>query len=155
VTIGVDNRSRINNITNERNNAARLHVWYMPHPNPAETLRLFEFDSDKHYEFLRSTSTPFPTLGAASDIRLINLNLSAKFLAPLTDHRFPEFMKHRPGGLLALETKDSLKTKCADTKLLVRDVPCGSKPYSEWRSRFIEDRSCRDRCPTTARLAHP
>ncbi len=127
----------------------------MTHPDPTESFRFMKLDGNNHDELLFRPSTSFTSFAGTSDICFINLYFSNQFCAIWSDHRLSEFMQHCPRCLLTAQSQYTLKTKCADSQLLVSDVPGSGKPQLEWRSCFIQNHSRSNRCSAITPRAFP
>ena len=72
-------------------------------------------------------------------IGFIDLNLPMKQLSVRANHCTTQSVQHGPRCLIAAQTKNTLQSQCADTMLLVGDVPNGGKPDAKLCARFIKN----------------
>lgn len=72
-------------------------------------------------------------------ISFIDLHLPMQQFSVWANHCTAQSVQHGPRGLIAAQTKNTLQSQCADTMLLVGDVPNGGEPYAKLGTRFIEN----------------
>src|SRR5260370_8261666 len=64
-------------------------------------------------------------------------------------------MQHRPSGLVAAKTQNTLQAQSADAVLLARDLPHGSEPDRQRQMAVLKDGARRDRHLIAALVASP
>ena len=83
-------------------------------------------------------------------IGFIDLNLPVEQFSVRANHCTTQSMQHGPRGLVTAQTKNTLQSQCADTLLLVGDVPNGGKPDAKLGARLIENGARCYRCLMSA-----
>ena len=72
-------------------------------------------------------------------IGFIDFHLPMEQFSVRTNHCSTQSVQHGPRCLIAAQTKNTLQSQCADTLLLVGDVPNGGEPDAKLGARFIEN----------------
>ena len=88
----------------------------------------------------------------ATNVGLIDLQTSAKPIPTWPNHRPAQFVEPRPGSQVAAQTQRPLHSYRADSILLTRHIPHGSKPQAQRLARVLKNRPRCDRglMPTAA-----
>lgn len=142
--IGTDNSIFGRDITDKLIELNARSIWDMTHPYPAESFRLLNLNSYYNDRFARTTPS-FTTLFDSTNKGLINLYRSRQLTSLTTNHRYPISLEHRPCRTIA-DAERSLECLSRNTAFRSRKMPCSFKPSCQRRTRFVHDRTCRNRC---------
>lgn len=148
-TIGVDGRSGLDGLADERREARRRDVGNVLDADPPEALRFAHLHGDGHNGLLVRLASMSPFFLAAH-VALVDLHDSRQAIAARPNHRTAELVEPRPGGLIAVNTEHPLEGQGVGSVLVAGDLPGGDEPQLERLTGSLEDRSGRDVCSAPA-----
>lgn len=129
--VGNDCRILLNVVAYKWNQTVSAHVGNALHPNSSKSLRVMNFKSDHHDSFLSGASPPPAALFLTSDERFVNFDIPVERTSARSNHRPTYFMKPAPGGLVTVQTKNSLEPQGASSEFLTCYVPDRLEPKSK------------------------
>lgn len=119
------------------------------HPNSSD-VSAADLGGNGHQGLASDVSAASALLNPSNE-RLIDFHLAAKRLTARADHRASEFVKPRPGGLVAPNAQYTIQTEGTGPVLLSDDPPHDLKPKAERLSSVLQNGPRRHRdFPATA-----
>lgn len=146
-SITVNDRPRTNGLLDERHQVLIIAIGNLPNPDSSEPFGLEHFDGNDYARLggvaLASNrrNGGFPI--SEGKVGLIDFNFSVEKLPARSNHRASQPMQHGPSGLVTPQPKHALQPQCADSVLLIGDVPNGSEPDTKLGACLVEYRSRR------------
>jgi len=124
-----------------------------PHPNATDARPILFCRNDNQGLFF-GFSADYAFFLATPE-RLVDFHRALQAITARPDHRAPEFVQQRPGGLVAAQPQQSLDRQGTASVLLARDIPHGSKPKHQRQMAILKNRASRDGRLMSAIAAHP
>ena len=142
-SITVNNRTRTNRLLDKKEQVFIVAIRNLLNPNSPEPFGLKHFDGNDNKRLCG--------LALATDRRnwrfpigegeegLIDFHFSVQQFPARSNHGASQPVQHCPGSFVASQPKHTLQPQCADSVLLVGDVPNGCKPDTKLSARLVEN----------------
>jgi hypothetical protein len=135
----VHGRALLDRLVDEREQALRRDIGDVLEPDPPESLGTHDLHSDRD-DRLGLRLAPADTALQATDVPLVDLDVTAQPLTMRTNHRDPIAMQHRPRGLVRAQPERALNPQRRDPVLLTGHLPCRREPQLKWGPSAMKDR---------------
>jgi len=139
--IGQNDRTRRYCLLDKSDQTIATDIWNLLKTYTAKAFRFIYFDSRHYNSFLFNLSAR-QSFFCTADVGLINFNMPMQQVPPWTDHRSTKLVQPTPGRLVTPKSENSLKPQGIASKLLIRYMPHCQKPYSQWFTSALKNRTC-------------
>jgi hypothetical protein len=152
-SVGMDHAAGFHRLFDKANQTTGRSVWNPPHANPPDPFAVFL--SRHHNQRLVLRLPTANTLFQAAQVSFVRFHASRESFPPRSHHGPTQFVKHRPGGLIAAQAQNPLQSQSTDAVLLAGDVPHGPKPDPQGQMTVLKNGPRRDRHLIPALVATP
>lgn len=148
-SIAVNNRPRTNGLLDEGHQVLIVAIGNLPNPDSSKPFGLKHFDGNDNARLCGVALAPsrrnggFPV--SEGKVGFIDFNFSVEKLPARSHHGASQPVQHGPSGFVTPQPKHALQPQCADSVLLVGDVPNGGEPDTKLGTCLVEN-SPRRRC---------